>query len=121
MAVDHRSRDAERLESPLARVSSGPAHQLCGRDVGDQPPSDVVRTGSEPLDEFHIPRPVQRGMWNPGRTHPAEISAAIMVIARVQRLMDVSDEMQQELQGDTLLCLARTAHAQLARELLDLV
>jgi hypothetical protein len=49
------------------------------------------------------------------------ISAGIVIVGCVERLMQVTDEVQQELQRQELLGTTRGRIAELGRELIDLV
>ena len=84
MPLDHRARSAA-----VMRAIS------CARDVG------VART--EPRDEFHVPIVMQVVEPDARAAHELAIAALIVIIARVQRLVQVAHQVQQELQRDAPL------------------
>ncbi len=51
----------------------------------------------------------------PARTRDLAVSALVVIVARVQRLVHIADEMQQELQRETPLPLARAGIARARR------
>ena len=73
-------------------------------------------------DEFDVPVVMQIvRVRMPGAARELAIPALIVIVARVQRLVQVADQVQQELKRDAAAPLAGRGILELGVELLDLV
>ena len=80
----------------------------------------VLESYSELLDEDVIPKVVQ--ITSVDRWHrPSRIPATVVIIGRMERLVQIADEMQKEFEGDYLLLFIRPRIGKLIGKFLDLV
>jgi hypothetical protein len=70
--------------------------------MSNQVGGDAVRVGAKMINKRGVPEMVQVACAEPSRRNPFVIATAIMVIRGMQRLMEVTDKVEQELEGDNL-------------------
>src|SRR5208283_3482660 len=98
-----------------------PARTLRLADAGGQPRRDVGGVLAQSRDEFSVPVMVQIVLGDAGRNRDLAVAAPVVIVARVQRLVHIANEMQQELQRETPLPLTRAGILKLGGEFVDLV
>jgi len=74
-------------------------------DIGGRKPviASPLRIGAQPPDEFHVPVVMQAARALSPRGHAPGVAPRVMIVDRVQRLMQIPDQVQQELQGAQFL------------------
>ena len=87
--------DLQALVGPVVDRSLGPLLDRLGRDVPLDPGDPGPVVAADPVDQVGIPEPVEVGALVE-EPDLGVVAAVVVVVADVQRLVDVGDEMDEE-------------------------
>src|SRR5438552_71605 len=80
-----------------------------------------MRVNSQPLHELDIPIAMKVARVQPSSCHELLVPAGVVIVGCMERLMQVADEVQKELERQELLGGSGGRIAELGCELVDLV
>ncbi len=103
------------------RPPGAPGGGLGGRQITEQPGGDDLRIGAQAGHEHRVPIMMQVPRRRSDGRHPHCVAALVMVIGGMQRLMQVAEQMQQELQREQSFVRVGSRRGEFPFELLELV
>jgi hypothetical protein len=111
----------EALLRPVRDLAGLPLHYLIFGNVANQIGRNCLGIRTELVNKFSVPKMMEISRLERSCRHPLVISAPIMIICSVQRLMQVADEVENELESHNLLFGIGCRVRKLACEFSDLV